>query len=81
MKKSIYSVGKKQKNPHEKNIEKHSEKIKNSNYVFFVVRKLFIEREKMDFASRSIFFDIERSIENLKTGGVKLQRDMSVSKK
>ena len=33
----------------------------------------------MDFAGRSIFFDIERSIENLKTGGVKLQRDMSVS--
>ena len=34
----------------------------------------------MDFAGKSIFFDIERNIENLKTGGVKLQRDMSVSK-
>ena len=33
----------------------------------------------MDSAGKVYFFDIERSIENLKTGGVKLQRDMSVS--
>ena len=37
MQKSIYSVGKKQKNLHENNIEKHSEKIKNSNYVFLLL--------------------------------------------
>lgn len=50
--------------------------------MFFVVRKLFVEREKEKngLCWQVYFFDIERSIENLKTGGVKLQRDMSVSK-
>ena len=57
MQKSIYSVGKKQKNPYEINIEKHSEKIKNSNYFFFVVRKLFVEREKEKWTLlASLFF-------------------------
>ena len=64
MQKSIYSVGKKQKNPYKNNIEKHSEKIKNSNYVFLLLENyLKNEKRKNRHSGKVCFFDIERSIE------------------
>lgn len=56
MKKSIYSVGRKQKKSYKNNIEKHSQKIKIPSYVFYCLKNICRTRKrKMDFASESIF--------------------------